>query len=455
MRTHTCGQLRKDDAEKEVTLCGFVDATRNYGKIAFIDIRDRYGMTQLFLNKTLAAEFGELRRESVIKVVGKVNARPDNQVNKDMLTGEVEVEVLSLTVLNEVPVMPLELDESVETTEETRLKNRYLDLRKPRLQKNLVLRHKVFLAIRDFLDKEGFLEIETPILAKSTPEGARDYIVPSRVHPGKVYALPQSPQMFKQLLMVSGYDKYFQIVRCFRDEDLRADRQPEFTQLDIEMSFVTEEDIFSVMERMFQHLFKKVLQVDIPIPFERITHAEAMSKYKTDKPDLRKEGERFKFCWVTDFPLFETNAEGQITPSHHPFTSPHLDDLALLRTDPLKVRSRAYDTVLNGFELSSGSIRIHDRELQKLAFKSLNIGEEEAQEKFGFLLDALKFAPPHGGIAFGLDRIVMIMAGEENIREVIAFPKTQDAKDLMLDAPSVAGQQQLDDVHIRLKDGES
>ncbi len=450
MRTHTCGGLRKEDVNKEITLCGFVEATRNYGKIGFIDIRDRYGITQLFLNKELASQFGELRRESVIKITGKVNARPDNQVNKDMLTGEVEVEVETLEVLNEVPILPLELDESVETTEDTRLKYRYLDLRKPRMQKNLILRHKVTLAVRDFLDKENFLEIETPILGKSTPEGARDYLVPSRVHPKNFYALPQSPQLFKQLLMISGYDRYFQIAKCFRDEDLRADRQPEFTQLDMEFSFIDEDILFDTIERLMQYVWKRVLQVEIQLPFQRMTYAEAMEKHNSDKPDLRQKGEKYKFVWITDFPLFEED-EGRLKAMHHPFTAPNPEDLSLVRTEPIKARSRGYDLVLNGVELGGGSIWIHDRDVQKLMFKSLGIEEDEAQKKFGFLLEALKFAPPHGGIAFGLDRWIMLMAGEESIREVMAFPKNKDARDVMLDAPSSVSQNQLDEVGLELK----
>ena len=452
MRSHTCGQLNKEHVGKEVTLCGFVDAIRNYGKISFIDVRDRYGMTQLFLSKGFTEKFGSLRRESVIMVKGLVNARPENQVNKDMSTGEVELEVKEFDVLNEVPILPLELDEKVESTEETRLKFRFLDLKKPHMQNNLILRHKANMAIREYLNKENFLDIETPILAKSTPEGARDYLVPSRIYPGKFYALPQSPQIFKQLLMVAGYDRYYQIVRCFRDEDLRADRQPEFTQLDTEISFATEEIIFDIYERLMQHLFRKVMNIDLEIPFQRITHAESIEKYKSDKPDLRKEGEKYKFVWVVDFPLLEWDEkDNRWNSMHHPFTAPYIEDLTLLKSNPGKVRSRAYDLVLNGFELGSGSIRIHDPELQKNMFKALGIKDEEANERFGFLLEALKFSPPHGGFAIGLDRLFMIMAGEENIREVIAFPKTKDAQDLMMNAPSIVDKEQLDEVGLELK----
>lgn len=449
LRTHTCGELTKKEIGKNVVLCGWVDKVRTHGKIGFVNIKDRYGITQLFLGKDFQLE--SLRRETVIKIEGKVKQRP--KANKELKTGDVEVEVSKLEVLNEASPLPLELDESVESTEETRLKYRYLDLRKQKMQDNLIMRHKVFKSMRDFFDKEGFLEIETPVLAKSTPEGARDYLVPSRIHQGKFFALPQSPQLFKQLCMVAGFDKYVQIVKCYRDEDLRADRQTEFTQLDVEMSFIDEEDIYSLMEKMIKYVWKTVLNVDLKIPFQRITYEEAMKKYKTDKPDLRKGKDEYKFVWIVDMPLLEySKAEGRHVSAHHPFTSPKDSDIKFLDKAPEKAKAKAYDLVLNGEEIAGGSIRINKPELQKKMFKALNIGEKEAEEKFGFLLEAFKYgAPPHGGIAFGLDRVIAIICGEKSIREVIAFPKNKDARDLMLDAPSKVGKEQLDELGIRLK----
>ncbi len=460
LRTHTCGELSRKNTGDKVTLAGWVDSIRIAGKIGFLHLRDRYGRVQIFLDKELAHQFRNLNKEDIIQVEGEVKARPLSQV-KGPGTEEIEVAAEKIKPLKEVPVLPLDL--GVESTEETRLKYRYLDLRKEEMQKNLALRHKLTFAIRKFMDEEGFLEMETPMLAKSTPEGARDYLVPSRTFPGRFFALPQSPQLFKQLLMVAGFDRYFQIVKCFRDEDLRADRQPEFTQLDVEQSFIDEEDIYSLMERLMKFAFKEVLDVEIKTPFPRITYEVAMQKYKTDKPDLRekkssranesdgKERE-FAFCWVTDFPMFEfSREENRLVSMHHPFTSPNIKDLKFLHTEKEKVRSRAYDLVLNGWELGGGSIRISDEKLQSEVFKALGIGEEEAREKFGFLLDALQYAPPHGGIALGLDRWVMIMAGQENIREVIAFPKNKEARDLMLDAPSEVGREQLDELGIKIK----
>ena len=451
-RSHTCGELNKSNAGQTVTLAGFLDSIRIGGKIGFLHLRDRYGKTQVFLNPTLAKEFRNLNREDILQVTGIVKARPESQV-KGEGTGEIELSAESITILKEVPPLPLDLDSSIQSTEETRLKYRYIDLRKPKMQQNLILRHKVVKSIRDFLDKEGFLDVETPILGKSTPEGARDYIVPSRTFKNHFFALPQSPQIFKQLLMVSGFDRYFQIARCFRDEDLRADRQPEFTQLDMEMSFIDEEDVYSLMERLMQYVFKEVLDVELKIPFMRKTYKEVMEKYDSDKPDLREEtGDKFSFLWVTDFPMFEfSEEENRFLSMHHPFTSPHPDDMDKLHTDKANVRSRGYDLVLNGFEIGGGSIRIHDNAVQNEVFRALGIGEQEAQEKFGFLLEALKFAPPHGGLAFGLDRWVMLMAEEESIREVIAFPKNKEAKDLMLNAPNTVSKQQLEDVHIDLR----
>jgi len=451
LRTHTCGELSKKHAGKDVTLAGWIDSVRIGGKIGFLHLRDRYGKTQIFLNKDLAQEFRNLNKEDIIQVIGEVKARPDSQV-KGSGTGEIELSANEIKILKEVPELPLDLSEDIESHEDTRLKYRYIDLRREDMQKNIILRHKLIKAIRDFLDKEFFLEIETPILAKSTPEGARDYIVPARNFKGKFFALPQSPQTFKQLLMVGGFDKYFQIARCFRDEDLRADRQPEFTQLDIEMSFVEEEDIYSLNERLMKYVFKQVLDVDLKTPFRRMTYKEAIEKYGNDRPDLRKETkEKFSFLWVTNFPMFEfSEEENRHLAMHHPFTCPNMSEVKYLQNDKDKVHSRAYDLVLNGYEIGGGSIRISDEKLQEDVFKSLGIDKKEQQEKFGFLLEALKFAPPHGGLAFGIDRWAMIMAEGESIRDVIAFPKNKDAKCLMVNSPSSVSKEQLKEVNLKI-----
>ncbi len=452
LRTHTCGELSKANAGETVTLAGWVNSARISSKIGFVDLRDRYGKTQVFIGKDLIEQCAGLHREDIIAVTGLVKARPENQV-KGTGTLEIELSATSVEILKSVPELPLEISGDIESNEETRLKFRYLDLRSTEMQHALLIRHKLVKAIRDFLDAESFMDIETPILAKATPEGARDYVVPSRTFPKNFFALPQSPQVFKQLLMVAGYDKYFQIARCFRDEDLRADRQPEFTQLDIEMSFVEEEDLYDLIERLMQFVFKKVLDVDLEIPFARIGYKESMEKYNSDKPDTRPEtGKKYSFLWVTEFPMFEwSDTQNRFLSMHHPFTSPRIEDLEFLHTDKAKVRSRAYDLVLNGYELGGGSIRIVDDKLQADVFKSLGLSEEETQNKFGFLLEALKFAPPHGGLAFGIDRWAMIMAGRDNIREVIAFPKNKDAKDLMLDSPSAVSSEQLDELALVLK----
>ncbi len=559
-RTHTCGELRATDVDKKVMLAGWVHTIRTHGALTFIDLRDRYGITQIAANKELAEN---ITKESVVQVKGSVLKKPE--ANKALATGEVELKATEVTLLNKSKPLPLALG-NPETTEETRLKYRYLDLRTKNMQKNLILRHKATIAIREYFDKEGFLELETPILGKSTPEGARDYLVPSRVNQGKFYALPQSPQIFKQLFQVSGLDKYMQIVKCFRDEDLRADRQPEFTQIDLEMSFVEEDDIYKLLEGMIKHVWKKTLDVDIPIPFPRLKYEEAMLKYGSDKPDLRfdleiedvtkwakttdfgvfkeaeciralkvkenfsrkqidkltdvvkiygakglaflkleegqlaggiakfvkdapfnlEEGETvffvadiqrtvapalgalrshlgkelnlinkdaWEFVWITEFPLMEWSEERQSWgPMHHPFTSPTLGDRALLKTTPEKASSRAYDLALNGVELGGGSIRIHDRALQEEVFDALNISREEQERKFGFMLGAFEYgAPPHGGLAFGLDRIIMMLVGADNIREVMAFPKNKDAQDLMMDSPSDAEDEQLEELGINIK----
>ena len=575
----SAGAIRSDQVGREVDVYGWVHRRRDLGGLIFIDLRDRSGIVQVKLDPVNAqahAAGGELRPEWVVHVQGPVQRRPPGTENKELPTGEVEVEARAVTILNRAQSPHFAVNEDSPVDEQVRLRYRYLDLRRARMARNLQLRHRLTKAIRDFLDAEGFLEIETPVLIRSTPEGARDFLVPSRLKPGYVYALAQSPQLYKQLLMVAGMDRYFQIVRCYRDEDQRADRQPEFTQLDLEMSFINEDDVLDVVERCFAHVWQKVLAVAVPTPIRRITHEEAMMRYGVDKPDLRygleieelssifgttefkifrqaldaggvirglriprsvsgKEiealtevaraegakglafwhreadgwrspiakffGERelaqlhaashaepgdvvvavadqvevasaalgvvrkaaarmlglvregaFEFVWVTDFPLFERSKEtGEITAAHHPFTSPRPQDLERLSSEPLKVRARAYDLVLNGTELGSGSIRIHDPELQQRVFQGLGISREEAEQRFGFLLMAFRYgAPPHGGFAYGLDRVVMLAAGQETIREVIAFPKNQQAEELMTDAPAPADPKQLRELGLEL-----
>ena len=573
------GEVRSDQVGGEADLYGWVHRRRDLGGLIFIDLRDRSGIVQVKFDPVHAeahATGGELRPESVIHVHGLVQRRPPGTENKELPTGEVEVEALAVRILNRAQPPPFAVNDDSPVDEQLRLRYRYLDLRRGRMTRNLQLRHRMAKAIRDFLDQEGFLEIETPTLIRSTPEGARDFLVPSRLKPGHFYALAQSPQLYKQLLMVAGMDRYFQIVRCYRDEDQRADRQPEFTQLDLEMSFVSEDDVLDVVERCFAYVWQRVLDVTVSTPIRRITHAEAMLRYGVDKPDLRygleiqelssifagtefkifrqalagggvirglriphavgpKEiealtevaraegakglafwhreaggwrspitkffGEReltglqqaiqaetgdvvvavadqvdvasaslgavrraaarmlslakegtFEFVWVTDFPLFERSKEtGEITAAHHPFTSPRPEDLHWLDSEPLKVRARAYDLVLNGTELGSGSIRIHDPELQHRVFQGLGLSREEAERRFGFLLTAFRYgAPPHGGFAYGLDRVVMLAAGAETIREVIAFPKNQQAEELMTDAPAPADPKQLRELGLQL-----
>ena len=574
-----CGAVGTAQVGSEVDLYGWVHRRRDLGGLIFIDLRDRSGIVQVKFDPVHAqahAAGGDLRAESVVHVRGPVQRRPPGTENKELPTGAVEVEAHALELLNRAQPPPFAVNEDGAVDEQLRLRYRYLDLRRSRMTRNLQLRHRIAKAIRDFLDGEGFIEIETPVLIRSTPEGARDYLVPSRLNPGHVYALAQSPQLYKQLLMVAGMDRYFQIVRCYRDEDQRADRQPEFTQLDLEMSFVGEDDVLDVIERSFAHIWKQVLGRTVPTPIRRITHAEALLRYGVDKPDLRygleieelssifvasefkifrqaldaggvvrgiriprdlggkeidaltelarvegakglafwhreaegwhspirkfvsdgelagleaatgaqpgevvvavadraelvaaalgavrksaarslglmKEGS-FEFVWVTEFPLFERSKEtGEITAAHHPFTSPRPEDLPLLETEPMKVRARAYDLVLNGTELGSGSIRIHDPEMQQRVFDGLGIPKEDAERKFGFLLNAFRYgAPPHGGFAYGLDRVVMLAASEETIREVIAFPKNQQAEELMTDAPAPADPKQLRDLGLEL-----
>ncbi len=456
LRTHTCGELKKEHGDQEVTLCGWVNARRDHGKLIFIDVRDRYGFTQVVFVPSVSKEAHDVAQklgpEFVVKITGKVVVRPEKMVNKDIPTGEVEVCAEQLEILNESEVPVFEIDDSSdEVSEELRLTYRYLDLRRQKLLQALQVRHKLCSVIHKLLDQEQFMEVETPILTKSTPEGARDFLVPSRLAPSHFYALPQSPQLFKQILMVSGIDRYYQIVKCFRDEDLRADRQPEFTQLDMEMSFVTEEDIFAVTEKLFKEIFKEIKGVDIPIPFQRMTHAEAKEKYNSDKPDLRKEGEGFKFVWIVDFPMFKYNEEEKRWDSeHHPFTSMKEDDLGYLEKGEFgKIRANSYDLVLNGSEIGSGSIRIHKKDIQKKIFDIIGLDEKEAEERFGFLLKAFQYgAPPHAGVAYGIDRLVAILIGLDSIRDTIAFPKTQKGTCLMTDAPSHVDQEQLHELGL-------
>ena len=582
-RTHFCGELRKQDIGKQVCIMGWVHRRRDHGGLIFIDLRDRTGISQLALDPDrdpqAHAKAEAIRNEFVIAAIGTVSPRPQGTVNPKMPTGEVEVEINELRILNVAKTPPFMLDEFTEVAENLRLKYRYLDLRREGIQKNLILRHQVAQTVRNYLTEKGFLEIETPMLTKSTPEGARDYLVPSRVNLGNFYALPQSPQLFKQLLMVSGFDRYFQIVRCFRDEDLRADRQPEFTQIDCELSFVDRDDVMTIMEGMIANVFKSAINADVSLPIPRMTYAEAVDRYGVDNPDLRFDMElvnltdlvkgcgfkvfasvvddgglvkainakgcasfsrkeldgltdfvaiygakgmawvkiqedgswqspiakffteqqladigsalhaepgdlllfgadkpavtnealgrlrghlgnklgltdpdSYKFLWVTDFPLLEWDGEQRRHLAvHHPFTAPLDEDIPLLDVDPGKARAKAYDLVLNGSEIGGGSIRIHDQTVQSRMFKLLGIGEEEARQKFGFLLDALEFgAPPHGGIAFGLDRVMMILTGAGSIRDVIAFPKTQKATCLMSEAPGTVDEKQLRELGIRL-----
>jgi aspartyl-tRNA synthetase len=544
-RSHSCNDLAADNVGEVVTLMGWVLRRRDHGGVIFIDLRDRWGITQVVFNPEIHADehakAHQLRSEWVIAVQGRVERRPPDMENPNLKTGAIEVLVDTLRILNSSLTPPFPLDEEVEVSDNLRLKYRYIDLRRPSVAANLIMRHRVAQSVRQYLDQNNFLEIETPVLTRSTPEGARDYLVPSRVNPGKFYALPQSPQLFKQILMVSGLDRYYQIVRCFRDEDLRADRQPEFTQIDMELSFIEEEDIYEIIEGMMLKLFKDVLNIELSPPFARMKYEEAMARFGTDRPDTRfglelvdltdtardcgfnvfqtvvkkgglvksinakgsvtkffTDGEReaiskelgaeendvlffvadtgtivhqalselrlelarrlglmnrgsYDFVWVVDFPLMEyDHDEKRHVAVHHPFTAPKEEDIEFLEKDPGRVRSKAYDLVLNGIEIGGGSIRIHQKEQQDVIFAALGISKEEAGDKFGFLLQALELgAPPHGGIAFGLDRLLMILAGRETIRDVIAFPKTQKATCPLTEAPATVARKQLTELYLR------
>jgi aspartyl-tRNA synthetase len=448
----------KQHVDKTVEICGWVHTTRDMGKIAFIEIRDFSGLLQVVVDDP--SSLPKIGNEYVVRVTGKIRRRGERYINPKLATGEIEMGLDQLEVLAQSADLPFEVAKDTgDVHEELRLKYRYLDLRSQRMADNLRLRHQVLKFTRSFFDKHDFTEVETPALTKGTPEGAREFIIPSRLHAGQFYVLPQSPQQFKQLLMVAGIGRYYQIVRCFRDEDQRGDRQPEFTQLDIEMSFVDQEDILNLTESWLVELVKTVTphKKITKTPFPRLTYAEAMEKYGTDKPDLRqdkKDPDELAFCWVVDFPMFEINKESsKIDAVHHPFTAPKPEDAASLDKAPTEVRADAYDIVLNGYEVGGGSIRIADPQLQHQVFRTLGLSEKEITKRFGHMLEAFKYGvPPHGGIAPGLDRIVMLLAGEPNIREVMAFPKTGDARDPMMGAPSSIDPHRLKDVHISLSE---
>ena len=455
MRTHGCGALHESLIGQTVRLCGWLHRRRDHGGISFADLRDRSGLAQVVFaakqNAQLHQEIKATSLESVLAIEGLVRTRPAGSENPKLPSGMVEVQATSLTVLSRAEPLPFEIDDQTPLSEEVRMQWRFLDLRRTSSLSKLLRRDRLVHAMRQMLHQQDFVEVETPILTKSTPEGARDFLVPSRLNAGKFYALPQSPQLFKQLLMVSGLERYFQFARCFRDEDLRADRQPEFTQLDLELSFVDEETIFNCIERVLAHAFAE-MGITLTTPFPRISHAEAKATYQSDKPDLRASERPWAFCWITEFPLFQWNVEEKRWDSeHHPFTAPHPDDVPKLESDPGHMRSRAYDLVLNGTELGSGSIRINDAGLQHKILRMLGLDDATIESRFGFLLRAFRFgAPPHGGFAVGVDRLVALVTQAESIREVIAFPKTQKGWCPLTDAPSSVTDKQLKEVGVRL-----
>lgn len=462
LKDHNANELTTKIDGKKVTLAGFVHSIRKHGQIIFADLRDVSGLTQVVFdpkNKEAYSQAEKISGEYVVQVKGKVKKRPEGMINKKIVSGKVEVEAEELKILSEAKTPPFEVDQdSRNVSEEKRLRNRYIDLRTRRMLDNLKVRTKIIRYLTDFLIDNSFLEIETPYITKGTPEGAREYVIPSRLHRGKFYVLPQSPQQFKQLLMVAGVEKYFQIAKAFRDEDPRSDRQQEFTQLDIEMSYINQEDILTIIEQMISEMIedifpdKKISQ----LPFPRLTYDQAMKQYSSDSPNLKKNPEdpnELAFCWITDFPLMEySQTEDKLVSTHHPFTAPKKDDLDKLETAPEKVKAQAYDLVLNGYEVAGGSIRISDQKLQHKVFKILGLTDKEIESKFGHMLEAFQYGvPPHGGIAAGLDRLVAEIANEDNIREVIAFPKTGDGRDLMMSAPSQIDKKQLEELGIKIK----
>jgi aspartyl-tRNA synthetase len=459
MRTLTKDTINK--IGQEVILMGWIHSRRDHGKLIFIDLRDRWGIVQVVFsprNASVLEEANKLRSEWVVEINGLVKERPEGMQNPELPTGKIEIEALRLEILNEAQTPPFAIDtDGYEIGEEHRLKYRYLDLRRERLKKNLILRDKVISFIRTYLHEKDFIEVETPIITKSTPEGARDYVVPSRVYPGKFYALPQSPQQYKQLLMVAGAERYFQISRCFRDEDTRGDRQPEFTQLDLEMSFTTQEEILDLVEDLYRKIIKNKCPEKIiaKTPFPRLTYKEVIDKYGTDKPDLRENKDdpnELAFLFVVDFPVFEwKKSENRWDAVHHPFTAPKIKDPDEIKKDPGGQLAEQYDFVLNGYEIGGGSIRIHDPRMLETVFEIMGHPKKDIRAKFGHLLEAFEYGvPPHGGIASGIDRLIMILAGEPNIREVIAFPKTGDGRDLMMDAPSELDEKQLSELHLKI-----